>query len=276
MDTVKDFTRTLFKPIKKFLFSGIPFIYGWFALIRDEFFPLEWKEKLNLLEIFNILAWYWWVIIGLVTLLIWTEWDAAKFRKDKSNLPSTKIDISLKPTPRENGQYESIRVYNKNQDEPVDCIAFVKKMEWFKQDPKNINGGGWISINTEEKGPLSWHHGSNKDGYKKIHAQPEFINIAKYDFNQALHRNIVFTFLAEKPFKAGRYKIWVDVVCRVGENFKTESWIGCIDMVEPMRTDKLEIMECEDIKEWKQEQAKKTPPKESVFTKVKTRGSISL
>ena len=94
MDTAKDFARILFKPVKKIILSGTPFIYGWLSLIRDEFLPLVWKEKLSLLGILNMLAWYWWVIIGLVSWLIWTAWDVANSRKNKSILSSTKSEIN--------------------------------------------------------------------------------------------------------------------------------------------------------------------------------------
>lgn len=93
MGIAKNFTQILFKPIKKIMLIGIPFFYGWFALIRDEFLPIEWKEKLRLFGIFNMLAWYWWVIIGLVAWVCWTAWDYAKSLKDKSNLPSIESEV---------------------------------------------------------------------------------------------------------------------------------------------------------------------------------------
>ncbi|HEY9707783.1 MAG TPA: hypothetical protein V6D48_06220, partial [Oculatellaceae cyanobacterium] len=71
--------------------------------------------------------------------------------------------------------------------------------------------------------------------------------------NHLIRGNIMFTFLVEKPHKIGRYKIWVDVICKTGERFKKETWIGCIDMVDPFKGNELTIMECEDVEEWKQE-----------------------
>ncbi len=93
MNKLRDLVQFLFKPIKKLFFSGIPFFYGWFSLIRDEFLPLEWKEKLRLISIFNVISWYWWIIIGLFIWLIWTAFDAVNVRKDKSNRQYTKSEV---------------------------------------------------------------------------------------------------------------------------------------------------------------------------------------
>lgn len=168
--------------------------------------------------------------------------------------------VLLFPFPRENGKYVSLKVINNNHDEPIFCQAIMKRMERFEQDPTNINGGRWIPVNTDENGPLSWHHGgTDNEGYKKVHISPEFINIAKIpdDMSHLIRGNFIFTFMAEKPYKIGRYKIWVDVIYKTGDGFKKETWIGCIDMTNPMYKNDLTMEECEDAEDWKQKDSKR-------------------
>lgn len=164
------------------------------------------------------------------------------------------INISLEPSASPKREYVSLKVTNNNKSEFVLCKAIVKRMEWLRQDP--IDGEKWISINLDRSGPLSWHHGgTDNDGYKKVHLNPEFINIAKVpkDMNQLIRGNMVFTFIVEEPYKFGRYKIWIEVYCKQNTKSKIESWIGCIDMVDPERTNELTIINCEDAEDWKYE-----------------------
>ena len=44
---LRNLARALFRPIRKLLISGIPFAYGWFALIRDEFLAPELADQLR-------------------------------------------------------------------------------------------------------------------------------------------------------------------------------------------------------------------------------------
>lgn len=169
-------------------------------------------------------------------------------------LDKSEIDISLEPSPSPSGEYVSIKVTNNNQDEFVLCRAIMKRMEFFEINPKHEKGGEWAPINLDRSSPLSWHHGgTDADGYKKVQQNPEFINIAKIpnDMNHLIRGNMLFTFIVEEPHKFGRYKVWIEVFCKQGGKSKTENWMGCIDMVDPMTTNRLTIMECDDVNEWR-------------------------
>lgn len=162
------------------------------------------------------------------------------------------IDISIESIAREKGEYVSLKVKNNNPEKPIYCKALIVKKEWYRVDPIHPNGGEWIQIKTDENGPLSWHHGRTDDeGYRKIDSEPGYINIArawaKRDMNFALRGHMMFTYLVEKPAKAGRYKLWIDVHCRMGDRYRKETWMGCIDMVNPFRSDMLTMMGCEDV-----------------------------
>ena len=185
------------------------------------------------------------------------EMDAKKDQKiDQFErlLDISDIDISLEPSPSPNGEYVSLKVTNNNKNEFVLCKAIVKRMELLKPDPKLKNGGEWKSINLDRSGPLSWHHGgTDNDGYKKVHLNSEFINVAKVpkDTNHLLRGNMLFTFIVEKPYKFGRYKILIEVYCKCNTKSKVEIWMGCIDMVDSDgRNIELTILECDDTKEW--------------------------
>ena len=62
----------LIKPKFKWVFSGLPFLYGWFAFIKNEFLEQNIRENLQMLDLLNIIEWYWYVIIGLLIFIILT------------------------------------------------------------------------------------------------------------------------------------------------------------------------------------------------------------
>ncbi len=175
----------------------------------------------------------------------------------KRRLNSSEIDISLQPLSRENGEYVCLKVVNNNQDIPVLCKAIIKKMYWEREDPKT--GNVWVSINTDEYGALSWLYGSNgQEGFKKVHIQPEFINIAKFEISRLILIDegnlgkMIFAFLhKEKPLPVGKYKLQIDVICRIEDKYKTISWAGCIAMPNAGKHvsnwSELSIMVCEDV-----------------------------
>lgn len=80
------FWRYLLFPIWKFIVGGPPFVYGWFAFIRDEFLPSETADRLRIGGFINIVNWYWWVIGGVIILWIITVWDAAKRTSEIENM----------------------------------------------------------------------------------------------------------------------------------------------------------------------------------------------
>jgi len=78
MRNARNFASIVFKPIWKLVFAGPPFLYGWFALIRDDFLPQELSGKLRLGGVFSMIDWYWWVIAGLFVWGSATALEAAK------------------------------------------------------------------------------------------------------------------------------------------------------------------------------------------------------
>ncbi len=155
-----------------------------------------------------------------------------QLEKAERKMDNSEIDISLEPISRENGKYASLRVTNNNREKPIFCKATIRKMDYFKQDINNAEAGEWEPRNTEERGPLSWHYGSDNEGFKQVHLNPEFINIVKIpdDMNNLIRTRMLFTFLVEKSYFVGKYRIWIDVICKSNDEvYKTENWLGCID-----------------------------------------------
>jgi len=66
------FWHRFFFPAWKWIIGGPPWLYGWFALVRDEFLPSNVRDSLRIGGIFDMIEWYWWVIIGLSALLMIT------------------------------------------------------------------------------------------------------------------------------------------------------------------------------------------------------------
>ena len=64
------FWRRFFLPAWKWFLAGPPWLYGWFAFIRDEFLPSHIRDSLRIEGVLDMIAWYWWVIISLVFLLL--------------------------------------------------------------------------------------------------------------------------------------------------------------------------------------------------------------
>jgi hypothetical protein len=60
-------------PTWKFIVIGPPVIYGWYAFIRDEFY----NDK----GLFKMIAWYWWIIAGLILFIILKINDVGKILK---------------------------------------------------------------------------------------------------------------------------------------------------------------------------------------------------
>ena len=54
--------KKILHPIWKLFVAGPPFIYGWYAFVRNEFF----NDK----GLFKVVPWYWWVIAGLILFII--------------------------------------------------------------------------------------------------------------------------------------------------------------------------------------------------------------
>jgi hypothetical protein len=61
-----------FLPAWKWLVAVPPWLYGWFAFIRDEFLPSHIREYWRIGGVLDMIAWYWWVIVGLSALLVIT------------------------------------------------------------------------------------------------------------------------------------------------------------------------------------------------------------
>jgi hypothetical protein len=160
--------------------------------------------------------------------------------------------IHLSSIQRENGKYVSIKVVNGNREKPAFCKAIIVKLDRFKADE-------WRPISTDESGALSWHHGgSDRDGFKEVFLSPEFINIARLptrtkEMNLFIRQNIVFTHLVERPHKAGRYRMLIEVQYRFGSKVRTEKWFGYLDAIDMTDSSKhkLTITELEDFNEWK-------------------------
>jgi hypothetical protein len=141
---------------------------------------------------------------------------------------------------------------NGNREKPAFCRAIIAKMERHED-------GEWFPINIDESGALSWHHGgSDKDGFKEVFLSPEFINIARVpnlanEMNLFIRQNIVFTHLVNRPNKAGRYRMLIEVQYRFGSKPRTEQWFGYLDTIDVSDSDKrkLTIMDIEDFNEWK-------------------------
>lgn len=62
MNNKTSFWNKILHPIWKLLLAGSPFIYGWYAFVRDEFF----NDK----GLFKVVPWYWWVIGSLILFII--------------------------------------------------------------------------------------------------------------------------------------------------------------------------------------------------------------
>lgn len=62
MNNKNSLWNKILHPIWKLFVAGPPFIYGWFAFVRNEFF----NDK----GLFKIIPWYWWVIAGLMLFII--------------------------------------------------------------------------------------------------------------------------------------------------------------------------------------------------------------
>ncbi|MCH8942887.1 MAG: hypothetical protein IIA48_10690 [Bacteroidetes bacterium] len=93
----------IFHPFWKLLLYVPPFIYGWFAFIRDEFLPEDIKNKLILSSVIDMIDWYWWVIIGLFLFSVITLIMPMNFIKhhqiSDKKLSAKEINIRLTERP---------------------------------------------------------------------------------------------------------------------------------------------------------------------------------
>lgn len=161
--------------------------------------------------------------------------------------------IRLSSLQRENGKYVSLKMVNGSREKPAFCRAIIAKMERFEDDE-------WFPINTDENGALSWHHGgSDKDGFKEVFLSPEFINIARLpdlakdkEMNMFIRQDIIFTHLVDRPSRAGKYRMMIEVQYRFGIKPRTEKWFGYLDVIDISDSDnrKLNITDIEDVNEW--------------------------
>ena len=253
------------------MISVLPVVYGLFVFIRDEFLPPEIADRWRIGGLMNIVAWYWWVIFGLSLLLGITALRKSKPQKMQE---FGEIDILIKPEVTEEGQVVGLAINSNNYIKPIFCKAIINRMDWYKEDP--VKGNIWVSINTKKFNALSWHYGGTDDeGFKKVHVQPEYLNIVKLPFymDQEFSGGVIlgggtlwrftFSFIhKEQEFLAGKYRMQIDIVCKIDDKYKIKSWLGCVDMPNAREHSKdwsnLSIWECEDVKEWKQELSKRT------------------
>lgn len=125
MDNLKEFISIITKPIWKLLFGGPPFIYGWFALIRDECLPAHIAEKWRIGGFMSGIAWFWFVIFGSLIWGLWTAFEAAirinAIRKKSSNgLHSFSGVVDMKNS-------HNITFINSPITKQINKITFTKK-----------------------------------------------------------------------------------------------------------------------------------------------------
>lgn len=203
----------------------------------------------------------------IVYLMKWMNYLLFKRRSNFKNEINNEIDISIEPEARQKGQIVGLTVVNNNYNKPVFCKAIIRRMDWLKEDPKN--GSKWVPINTKQYSALSWFYGgTNSEGFKKVHINSEFINIAKFpiDMGQEFSAGgiiwrFTFSFIhKEEEFFVGKYRLQIEIICQIGDKYKIENWLGCIDMPNVrenlLNWSELSIWECEDVKNWKSKQSK--------------------
>jgi hypothetical protein len=134
---------SLLHPVWKLILAGPPFIYGWFAFIRDEFISPEIAEQLRLGGVFKLVNWYWWVIIGLSISLIFTAFQKSK---SKSNVFSDAFEFILKDTEFSNANNERgcafILIHNISSQK-IECnlraktekMNHFRKLAWSEKNP---------------------------------------------------------------------------------------------------------------------------------------------
>jgi len=83
-------------PIWKTILPNFMTVYGIFALIRDDFLPEKWQNKLKLSGFINMVPWYLWVIAGLLFYFILKTKQIHEALNHKSTLSKQrKMDIKL-------------------------------------------------------------------------------------------------------------------------------------------------------------------------------------
>ena len=161
------------------------------------------------------------------------------------------IDVEIMPASRHDRTYASLRVYNANKYKSVYCASFLSKIHYLYTTMDELEVTERIN---EYNKPLSWDGGSDEPEVEIKPGQEGFINVARLFGNQTL-----FTFFGpEKRFSLGKFKIWVNVLCRrelVDNLYHTISFIGCIDtMPESLGIHTASIWECEEAEEWRKEE----------------------
>jgi len=91
----KEFIAILLKPGLKLFFGGFMGIVS--AIV---FFAPDWQPFLSWPTLSKFLAWYWWLILGLLVLWLATAWEAAKKISDikKENNKNAEIKLPINMT----------------------------------------------------------------------------------------------------------------------------------------------------------------------------------
>ncbi|HKZ82738.1 MAG TPA: hypothetical protein VJ793_03665 [Anaerolineae bacterium] len=123
-------------PLWKWVLAGPPFIYGWFAFIRDDLLPADVASKLRLGGVFAMIEWYWWVIIALAIMFISTAWSAS--RRDKELLAlfeKPKLEIyyddndpqcrKLEPPEKPERMYIRLKIINSADIPAKECRGWL-------------------------------------------------------------------------------------------------------------------------------------------------------
>ena len=127
--------KKLLNPIWKWFLSIPPFTYGCFAFVRDEFLEDKIRDKLRLINMLDIISWYWWVIIGLVIMLIITiVYDPSKAEGNKIQKESKK-NKTLRNTLRDIG----------NGKTDKECALWDYDKYGYSCIPYNDTWKEWIS-----------------------------------------------------------------------------------------------------------------------------------
>lgn len=187
----RSFFYNLIHPIWQFVSGILLTVYGIFALIRDEFLPKELAEKLRIGGIIKMIAWYWWVISGLLILWVGTAWNSSK--RENKIIKGEEIKIkTITEHFNENEKYTQcvyFKITNRSGFDLRDCFlklntAKAKLGEYWADaiefvDP-NINEFSWTLFD----------YGEEKFIRAKDSAR---VNIACSNFD-----NVVFAFEKEE------------------------------------------------------------------------------
>jgi hypothetical protein len=109
--------------------SSLMAIYGILTLIRDDIIPEKYQHILRLVNLINMFAWYWWVIISLILFVILKANDIVK----------TELKIENNNKKRQEIKDEIIKLENTKKNHPITLKNMIEIAPAHKEIDNKID-----------------------------------------------------------------------------------------------------------------------------------------